>query len=112
MGGRGCGKCISKWMIIEWSNTVPVMVQPLFFPFLSLTPSDPICSPSDSSAPTLKHTCATTLHPLSDLLRSGSHAKGHHLYTLFKLYDLSSLVILRHCLSSSLTPFSSFAVNY
>src|SRR5260221_237748 len=32
------------------------MVQPLFFPFLSLTPSDPICLPSNSSAPTLKHT--------------------------------------------------------
>src|SRR5260221_11839765 len=48
--------------------TVPsiiVMVQPLL-PFPSPTPSDPICLPSDSSAPTPKHTHITMLHPLLD----------------------------------------------
>src|SRR5260221_14110997 len=38
----------------------------LLLPFPSLTPSDPVHSPSDSSVPTLKHTHATTLHPLLD----------------------------------------------
>src|SRR5258708_31312989 len=41
-----------------------VMVLPLLLPFPSLTPSNPVHVPSDSSTPALKHTHATMLHPL------------------------------------------------
>src|SRR5258708_16381810 len=47
-------------------HIVPVMVQTPFLPFPSLTPPNPIHSPSDSSVPTLKHTHTTMLSPLSD----------------------------------------------
>ncbi len=35
-----------------------------------------------------------------NLLRSGSHAKGYHLDTLYNLFDIPSLVITGNCLSS------------
>src|SRR6266436_3344939 len=44
--------------------------------------------------------CQTSPGLMSDLLGSGSHAKGYHLYTLYNLSDLSSLVIMGNCLSS------------
>src|SRR5258708_26838453 len=49
---------------------------------------------------------------MSDLLGSSSHTKGYHLYTLYNLSDLSSLVIMGNCLSSRLTPFSALPIHY
>src|SRR5258708_26798757 len=49
---------------------------------------------------------------MSDLLGSGSHAKGYHLDTLYNLSDLPSLVIMGNCLSSLLAPFSTLPIHY
>ena len=56
--------------------------------------------------------CRTSPRLMSDLLGSGSHAKGYCLYTLYNLSDLSSLVIMGNCLSSWLTPFSTLPIHY
>ncbi len=83
------GLCISApWVLLDWPSpilcipnnclsfcltyvsTAPlthfVMVWPLLLPFPSPTSSDPICLPSTSSVPTLKHTHTTMLHPQLD----------------------------------------------
>ena len=88
----------------------------LFHLWLHLTPSaHPLTPPCQlQSIPTQLHYvhCQTSPRLMSDLLRSGSHTKGYHLYTLYNLSDVSSLVIMGNCLSSWLTPFSMLPVHY